>query len=350
MPAPKPRIVYFDHMQHPAGRERLETAPEVELVRLERDAAPETVWPVLGTALGYQIASSRQELPRHLHADAAFLARCPQLLVVSTDGAGADTVDLAACTQAGVAVVNQAGGNAEAVAEHALGMMLSLTKRIGEADRALRRDRAWRRTDFWGRELKGRTLGIVGLGHTGSRIAELCGGALGMRVIACDPYIAAERFARFGARAVTFGELLADADVVSVSCPLNAETRGMFDRSAFARMREGALFITTARGGIHDEAALADALRGGHIGGAGVDVWVEEPPPLDHPLLAFPNVVVTPHIAGVTEESRRQTSLICAEQWLGIWRGERPPRLLNPEAWPAYAARFAERFGAAVEA
>ena len=350
MPAVLPRIVYFDHLQHRAGRELLETSPAVEFLRLERHAAAETIWPVLARAHGYQIASARQELPRHLHADADFLARCPELLVVSTDGAGADTVDIDACTGVGVLVVNQAGGNREAVAEHALAMMLTLAKRIGEADRALRRDRAWHRTDFWGRELHGRTLGIVGLGHVGSRIAELCGGAFSMRVLAHDPYIGPERFARFAAEPVGLDELLARADVVSVNCPLSAETRGMFDARAFARMKAGALFVTTARGGIHDEAALAEALRSGHLAGAGVDVWVEEPPPIDHPLLAFDNVVATPHMAGVTEESRRRTSLICAEQWLAIWRGERPPRLLNADAWPAYAARFRARFGLTVAA
>ena len=341
------RIVYFDVFMHEDGRRVLEDAPEVELVRLERAAPAASLWPVMAATAGYQISSARQELPAHLHATPALLARCPELLVVSADGAGVDTIDIAACTAAGVLVVNQAGGNREAVGEHALGLMLAVAKRIGEADRALRRDRDWQRTDFMGRDLRGATLGIVGLGHTGSRLAELCGGALGMRVLASDPYISAERFARFGATSTPLAALLTDSDVVSLSCPLNDETRGMIDAAAMARMRPGAILVSTARGGVHDEVGLLAALRDGRLGGAGLDVWDDEPPPLDHPLLALPNVVATPHIAGVTHESRRTVSRLCAEQWLAICRGERPPRLLNPEAWPAWRARRAPALGLA---
>jgi D-3-phosphoglycerate dehydrogenase len=293
----------------------------------------------MATIKGYQIGSARQELPKHLHADATLLARCPELLVVSADGAGADTVDIPACTEAGVLVVNQAGGNREAVAEHGLALMLSVAKRIGETDHALRRDRDWHRNEFIGHELRDMTLGIIGLGHTGSRLAELCGGALGMRVLACDPYIEAERFTRFGARNVSLEELLSESDVVSLNCPLTDETRGMIDAAALARMRAGAILVSTARGGIHDEDALYDALQSGHLYGAGLDVWIDEPPPLEHRLLSLPNVIASPHTAGVTVESRRRISLMCAEQWLAIWRGQKPPRLLNPEAWPAYEAR-----------
>ena len=334
-----PRIVYFDRMMHEDGRRALAEAPEVELIRLERDTPADELWPLMATIEGYQISSARQELPKHLHADAALLARCPDLLVVSADGAGADTVDIPACTDAGVLVVNQAGGNREAVAEHGLALMLSVAKRIGETDHALRRDRDWHRNEFIGHELRDMTLGIIGLGHTGSRLAELCGGALQMRVLACDPYIEAERLARFGAEAVSLDKLLAESDVLSINCPLTDETRSMIDTAALARMRPGAILVSTARGGIHDEGALYEALRSGHLYGAGLDVWEDEPPPLDHPLLSLPNVIASPHTAGVTVESRRRISLMCAEQWLAIWQGEKPPRLLNPEAWPAYQAR-----------
>lgn len=334
-----PRIVYFDRMMHEDGRRALDEAPEVELIRLERDTPAGEIWPLMATIEGYQISSARQELPQHLHADAALLARCPELLVVSADGAGADTVDIPACTEAGVLVVNQAGGNREAVAEHGLALMLSIAKRIGETDHALRRDRDWHRNEFIGHELRDMTLGIVGLGHTGSRLAELCGGALGMRVLASDPYIEAERFKHFGAEAVSLDMLLTESDVVAINCPLTDETRNMIDAAALARMRPGAILVSTARGGIHDESALYEALRSGHLYGAGLDVWVDEPPPLDHPLLSLPNVIASPHTAGVTVESRRRISMMCAEQWLAIWQGEKPPRLLNPEAWPAYEAR-----------
>jgi D-3-phosphoglycerate dehydrogenase len=217
--------------------------------------------------------------------------------------------------------------------------MLSVAKRIGETDQALRRDRNWHRNEFIGHELQGMTVGIIGLGHTGSRLAELCGGALGMRVLAYDPYIEAKRFTRYGSEAVSLDTLLGESDVVSLNCPLSDETRKMIDAAALARMRRGSILVSTARGGIHDENALYDALRDGHLYGAGLDVWEDEPPTLNHPLLSLPNVIASPHTAGVTVESRRRISLICAEQWLTIWRGEKPPRLLNPEAWPTYEAR-----------
>ncbi|MEE1544900.1 MAG: NAD(P)-dependent oxidoreductase, partial [Alphaproteobacteria bacterium] len=142
-----------------------------------------------------------------------------------------------------------------------------------------------------------------------------------------------------GAEAVSLDTLLGESDVVSLNCPLSDETRKMIDAAALARMRRGSILVSTARGGIHDENALHDALRDGHLYGAGLDVWEDEPPALNHPLLSLPNVIASPHTAGVTVESRRRISLICAEQWLTIWRGEKPPRLLNPEAWPTYEAR-----------
>jgi len=139
---------------------------------------------------------------------------------------------------------------------------------------------------------------------------------------------------------VTFDELLDRADVVSLHCPRDPSTIGLMGASEFARMKPGAVFVSTARGGIHDEAALAVALRSGHLGGAGLDVWQPEPPPLDHPLLAQPNVVATYHTAGVTHEARRNIAVMGSEQIVALLRGERPPRLVNPEVWPAFAARF----------
>ena len=124
----------------------------------------------------------------------------------------------------------------------------------------------------------------------------------------------------------------------------------MIDAAAFARMKRGAVFVTTARGGIHDEAALLDALRSGHLGGAGLDVWDQEPPPLDHPLLGLENVVATYHTAGVTREARRNMARYSAEQVVGVLKGGRPPRLVNPEAWPAYARRFEAVMGARAQA
>jgi D-3-phosphoglycerate dehydrogenase len=247
---------------------------------------------------------------------------------------------VAACTAAGIAVVNQAGGNAPSVAEHALALMLGVSRRMVESDRRMRRERGFTREDVMGHEIRGKTLGLVGIGHTGTGVAALAR-AFGMEVIATDPLLDAQEIARRGARAVSLPELLAQSDIVSLHCPRDASTMKLIDAGAFARMKKSAIFISTARGGIHDEAALVRALRSGHLAGAGLDVWDQEPPPLDHPLLAMDNVFATFHTAGVTHEARRNVARIAAEQIAQVVAGERPPRLVNPEVWPAYEQRRA---------
>jgi D-3-phosphoglycerate dehydrogenase len=169
--------------------------------------------------------------------------------------------------------------------------------------------------------------------------------AFGMEVLATDPFLPPEEIARRDARSVSFDELLARSDFVSLHCPRDASTMKLMNAAAFARMKKGAIFISTARGGIHDEAALVDALRSGHVAGAGIDVWDKEPPPLDHPLLAMDNVFATFHTAGVTHEARRNVAVMAAEQISGLLKGVEPPRLVNPEAWAAYGKRRAQILG-----
>ena len=199
-----------------------------------------------------------------------------------------------------------------------------------------------------GPEVERKVLGLVGIGHTGTRVAALAR-AFGMTVLATDPFLTEEEIARRGAAAVSLDELLARSDVVSLHCPRDKDTLKLIDAQALARMKRGALFVTTARGGIHDEAALFAALQSGHIGGAGLDVWDQEPPPLDHPLLTLDNVVATYHTAGVSHEGRRNVAAIAAEQIVGMLKGGRPPRLINPEVWPAYVTRFEKAFGLPVQ-
>jgi D-3-phosphoglycerate dehydrogenase len=323
---------------------RLRREPGVELLGCAVEAPEGEFIAGVSRAHVYQVGSAKDENPLHAFVTAPLLAKCPSLLCVSTYGAGYDTVDVPACTQAGVIVVNQAGGNAQSVAEHTLGLALAVSRRIGESDRILRRERGFSREDLMGREIAGKVIGLVGIGHVGLRVAKLAL-AFGMEVIAVDPFLTEEEIARRGARAVTLDTLLATADIVSLHCPRDKVTMKMMDAKAFARMKPGAIFLSTARGGIHDEEALLAALQSGHLAGAGLDVWDAEPPPLGHPLLALSNVVGTTHTAGVTHEARRNVAAMGAEQIAGVLKGRRPSRLVNPEAWPAYAARFEKLMG-----
>jgi D-3-phosphoglycerate dehydrogenase len=345
------RLFYVNSVSSPIYLEILAGRLDIQVERLDNDTPDEQAEPVLAHAHAYQIGSTRQELVMKLQGYAPLLARCPNLLVLSTNGAGFDTVSLTDATAAGVAVVNQAGGNREGVAEHVMAMMLTLSKRIVMVNHAMRAGATYKRQDFMGDDVQGRTIGIIGIGHVGSRVAELCRGLFGMRVLAFDPYLTAEQIAARGAEKVgSLDDLLGQADYVSLNCPHNAETRGMMGAAQFARMQKHAYFISTARGGIHDEAALAAALTAGQLAGAGLDVWEDEPPPADHPLLKFDNVVSSPHTAGVTRQSRHNIARIAAEQMIDILDGKKPPRLLNPEVWPVYRERFGRILGFMPEA
>ena len=339
------RVFYVKYLAHEIYADILRARADVRLDRLENESTDEVSAPILAAAHVYQIGAARDELARHFHVDADLLRRAPNLLLVSSNGAGFDPVDVDACTDAGVVVVNQSGGNANSVAEHAVGMLLTLSKRIIEADRALRRDANVNRNVLMGTEAQGKTIGIVGLGNVGRRIAELCRGLLRMNVLAYDPYLSATEMAARGGEKVELDELLRRSDYVSISCPLTKDNRGMIGAAQYALMQKHAYFITTARGFIHDEAALADALRNKQIAGAGLDVWAREPPPPDHPLLQFDNVLASPHTAGVTKEARENMGRIAAEQVLDALDGKRPPRIINPEVWPAYVKRFEKAFG-----
>jgi D-3-phosphoglycerate dehydrogenase len=341
MARPQMRVVRSDLWISSAFDERLARERDISLGVFPVRGNSAAAWDLLSAAHVFHISAAKDELPQEFFAHRDLLARCPDLLCLSSSGAGYDTVDVDACTAAGVLVVNQAGGNAVSVAEHTLAMVLGVSRRMTEGDRRMRREIGYAREDVMGHEIRGRTIGLVGIGHIGTRVAALAH-AFGLRVLATDPLLPDEEIVRRGAEAVSFDELLARSDFVSLHCPRDAGTLKLMNAGTFARMKKGAIFITTARGGIHDEAALVDALQSGHLAGAGVDVWDQEPPALDHPLLAMDNVFATYHVAGVTHESRRNVAAISAEQIVGLLAGERPPRLINPQAWPAYEKRRAD--------
>jgi len=343
------RLAYFDHWTDPVAETILDGRHEVELARCELAGDPEENWSRLASAHGYQAlirtdAMTRPDVGPTFLPDAAFVARCPNLLAVCTAGAGYDIVDVDACTAAGIIVCNNSGPGAESVAEHTLGLMLALAKKIGQADRALRRGPIADRSSFTNSELRGKTLGVVGLGRIGTRLVELCA-PFAMRVLAYDPYVDEADASARGAELTTFTTLLGESDFVVATCPLTNATAGLFGRAAFAQMKPTAYFVTAARGEVHDEDALFEALTSGGIAGAGLDVFHAEPPPPDHPLLSVDTVIATPHIAGVTHEARRDLAAAGAEQWITIFSGGVPPGLVKADAWPGDAERSARLLG-----
>jgi D-3-phosphoglycerate dehydrogenase len=339
------RVGYLSHVPHQSFLDTAAQEPLLEVVRIPLDQPEEAVIAALDRCHAYYVMASRDELPKPFHVQKALLAKLPKLLMVGSYGAGYDPIDPEACTEAGVLLVNQAGGNAEGVAEHAVGMMLSLLKRMPEATAAMRAGNAKNRVALMGRELRGRTVGLVGIGHVGTRVSEIVRLAFSCRVLACDPYLDAATVAARGAEKVGMDQLLAESDVISLHLPLTGESRDLMNAATFGRMRQGAIFVTTSRGSIHNEPALHQALASGHLGGAGLDVWEQEPPPADHPLLALNNVILTQHTAGVTHESRSNITRIAALAFAEAAHGRLPPRVINKEVVPRFAARWAETFG-----
>ncbi|MBM3998994.1 MAG: lactate dehydrogenase [Planctomycetes bacterium] len=227
------------------------------------------------------------------HYTAEALSALPELRVIARSGVGYDRVDVDAATRQGIAVCITPTANHEAVAEHALALLLALAKNVVHNDQLVRSG-GWRTTI--NRPLRGRTLGLVGLGRIGRSLAVRAR-ALGMGVVTFETRPDTPFVERHQIEVVSFERLLDVSDVVSVHCPLCDETRGLFDAKAFARMKHGSLFLNTARGGVVVESDLLEALRSGHLGGAGLDVYQVEPTTADNPLFRLDNVVLSPHIA-----------------------------------------------------
>jgi phosphoglycerate dehydrogenase-like enzyme len=245
------------------------------------------------------------------------LAGCPQLRVLARVGVGTDTIDLSAATAAGVAVTITPDTNTAAVADHTIALILACCRRVLENDNTVRTE-AWSRGGaLTGRELTGATVGIIGLGMIGRAVAERLAG-FGVRLLGTD--LPSVTFA--GCEQVGLEALLGQSDIVSLHVPLSPRTRGMIGQRELAMMRRGAIFINTARGGVVDETALVAALSGGHLAGAGLDVFAQEPPPVPNPLFELPNVVIAPHVAGVTVEAVDRMSEQTALNILSALDGE----------------------------
>jgi len=253
----------------------------------------------------------------------------PHLKVIGKHGVGYDNINIPAATARGVIVTNTPLANSMSVAEHALALLLAVARRIGESERDLVRGAVRAQKVYQGVELSGKVMGVIGLGSAGLRLARMTGNGLGMRVLGFDPY--KEPWPDGIERCREVGPLLAQADFISIHVPLTKETTNLIGRDALPKMKSTAILVNTARGGIVDEAAVADAVKAGRLAGAGLDVVVDEPLKPSHPLNGVPNIILTPHMAGVTEEAMMRMAQDAAEDILRVLRGERPKFPVNKE-------------------
>lgn len=268
--------------------------------------------------------------------DTNIFRRAPRLKVVVRPGIGVENINLEDATRHGIAVLNTPDGPTESTAEFTITLMLALLRRLLKANRTVK-DGQWknRSPDLKGVELWGKTLGLVGLGRIGGRVAEMAR-ALGMRVLAYDPYITSERVSGLDVTPVdTLSELLQQADVVSLHAPVTPETKGLLGKAEFAQMKRGTYLVNCGRGALVDEDALVEVLQSGHLAGAALDVQCQEPPPDDHPLLQMGDeVLLAPHIASFTDDGIRKMEQVAIQGLLDALNGKRPQHLLNPEVWP----------------
>ena len=262
----------------------------------------------------------------------------PSLSVLARPGIGVDNIDIPAATERGICVMNTPDTPTESTAEHAVAFIMNLAVRVFEGDRALRAQADWDvRKQITGVELLGKTVGVIGLGRIGSRVAEICAQGLKMRVLVYDCYVGKAKAEALGAELRDdLMEVVREADFLTVHVPNTADTRGMINASVFAAMKPTAFLVNCARGPIVDEKALIAALREGSIAGAGLDVFNPEPPAPDNPLLTIPNTICTPHTGSFTEDGKRNTAVAVVEGVLTVLNGQRPEapaQLVNPQVW-----------------
>lgn len=265
------------------------------------------------------------------------ISAAKKLKVIGRAGVGVDNIDLNAATRRGIAVVNSPEASSITVAEHTFGLMLAMARRIPFADASLKSGK-WEKKKFFGLELRGKTLGIIGLGRIGSQVA-LKAKAFGMQILAYDPYIN-EQFAKeIGARIVSFDELIRRSDFITMHVPITDSTKKLIGSREIGRMKNGVFLVNCARGGIIDEKALYQGLKSGKVACAALDVFEREPP-VDSPLLKLENIVVTPHLGASTEEAQIYASTIVCEEVLKVLRNEAPRNVVN---MPAFSPEVVEK-------
>ena len=306
------RKVFIADMLAKEGIEEFASFPELELV-VKTGLPADQLISELGDAVGLVVRSATQ-------ATREVIAAGTSLKVIGRAGAGVDNIDVKAASERGIVVLNTPGANAEGAGELAVAMMFALARDLARADATMKAGK-WDKKSFTGSELRGKTLGLVGIGNVGSVVAR-CAVGIGMKVIACDPFVAPERAAALGLRLTDFQDVIRSSDFVSVHSPRTEQTKGLFNADTFAKMKKGVFLLNCARGGIVVEKDLIAALDSGIVRGAGVDVFDKEPPE-DWALAKHPRVIASPHIGASTAEAQVNVSVMIARQ-IGIYltRGE----------------------------
>jgi D-3-phosphoglycerate dehydrogenase / 2-oxoglutarate reductase len=317
---PAPVVLVAEELS-PAGIALLESSFEV---RYTDGADRSQLLPALADADAVIVRSATQ-------IDAEAIAHAPRLRVVARAGVGLDNVEVDAATKAGVMVVNAPASNVVSAAEHAVALLLAVARNVPQAVASLKSGQ-WKRSAYTGVELQDKVVGILGLGRIGALVAERLA-AFGMTVIAFDPYVPPSRPTQLGVRMVGLDELLAEADFISVHLPRNAETVGLIGDRELHLVKPGVRIINAARGGIVDEAALAEALRDGRVAGAGIDVYAKEPC-TDSPLFGFDTVVATPHLGASTAEAQEKAGIQVARSVRLALDGEFVPDAVNVQGGP----------------
>ncbi len=296
-----PRVLIADEVSGVAVQAFAERGIEVSV---QPGLAPDALAEIIGDFEGLVVRSATR-------VTAELVDRAARLKVVGRAGTGVDNVDMNAATKRGIVVMNTPHGNSVTAAEHTIAMMCALARRIPQADRSTRKG-DWERGRFMGVELRDKTLGVVGCGTIGAIVATLAQG-LRMRVVAFDPYLAPDRAASLGVTLATMDELLGEADVITLHVPLTDETRGIIDAEALAKTKPGVRIVNCARGGLVVEADLKSAIESGHVAGAALDVFEEEPA-RDNALFSFDEVIATPHLGASTVEAQENVALQIAQQ------------------------------------
>jgi D-3-phosphoglycerate dehydrogenase len=281
-----------------------------------------------------EIGDAHAVITRSAGLDHQAIDAAPHLRVIGNHGVGLDPVDVERATELGIAVINTPGANAISVAEHAVALALAVAKRIPAADSAVRAGDAGFKYRVDLHELTGKTVGVVGFGAIGRRTAAMFVAAFSMRLLVHSPGAQPDDVAALGGqRCDDIDDLLRASDVVTLHVPLRPSTRGLLGTREIALLRPGAILVNTSRGAVIDEGALVDALRAGRLAGAGLDVFASEAMPLDHPLLSLDRVVLSPHVAGSTDEALARTAVQVADGVIDVLEDRRPRHLVVPEMW-----------------